>query len=495
MLESKTFFNTTIKWNNCENCIQLQENECGPRALLTCFIIIVEIKLQQTIWDTIREATILPIAAKNHTSHLAREFAHQLSLDIDEEKLKANTLSPKFAKKQKPATLNQGKDKLFKSSVRAKSQKNFKSIRKKKDKRKQESDISETSNQRKKQKQKQIVKDSASKNTIASTPNSNNLGTKQDVRLHKSSIHTSANKQRIILQDSSNNNNRSNTFQTKQEGRSNNEITPSLIPKLNATISHKSPNTPCRKKIHAVIDIEQVNSPNAKTTQNTTPNEKYKRTSNIKSLQPGTWLNDETINSFMNILNDHELMTYNSQSNYKPSYFFSSFFFTALGSQDSYNYNRVKRWSRRIRTCTNIFQLKNLAFPININNTHWTLANINFINLEIEYLDSMGDRGTTYTNTLLKFIEDEHMDKLGETLPNKEEWKTISRGTSTPQQPNTFDCGVYVCIYADAFSRNFHPTEINCIHHDPRNALSFMIANNSLGISQLSTKKTNEKNN
>ena len=492
MLESKTFFNTTIKWNICENCIQLQENECGPRALLTCFIIIVGIKLHRSIRDTIREATILPIAAKNHTSHLAREFAHQLSLDIDEEKLKTNTLSPKFAGTQKPTSTDQGKDKLPKLSVREKSQKNFRSIRKKKGKRKQESDVSETSNQKKRKGQEQIAKDNASKNIIASTPNSSNLVTKQDVRLCKSSPHTSANKQRSILQDGSNDNNRFNIHQTKQEDRSNDKPTQFFNSKLNATIRHKPPNTPCKEKIHAVVDIEQVISSNAKTTKNNTPNERNTSTSNIKSLQPGTWLNDETINSFMNILNDHESMTYNSQSDYKPSYFFSSFFFTALGTQDSYNYNRVKRWSRRIRTCTNIFQLKNLVFPINISNTHWTLANINFINLEIEYLDSMGDRGTIYTNTLLKFIEDEHMDKLGEILPNKEEWKTISRGTSTPQQPNTFDCGVYVCIYADAFSRNFHPTEISCIHHDPRNALSSMIANNTLGTSQLSTKKTNE---
>lgn len=188
----------------------------------------------------------------------------------------------------------------------------------------------------------------------------------------------------------------------------------------------------------------------------------------------------------MSILNDKEIQSTIAQGNYQPSFFFTSFFFTALGTDQSYNYSRVQRWSRRIRVCNNMFQLNNIIIPINISNSHWTIACINFPNQRIEFLDSMGNPGTIFINNLLRYLDDEHKNKLGHPLPNIRNWSLIPGNANIPQQPNSYDCGVFSCIYAEALSRNLHPSNINHIHPNPREWLHSTITSNSLDTQPLS---------
>jgi len=158
-----------------------------------------------------------------------------------------------------------------------------------------------------------------------------------------------------------------------------------------------------------------------------------------------------------------------------------------MGTNDAYDNNMIKRWTRKIHLKENIFQLKRFTFPINISNWHWTLTGINFnFKKVIEYFDSMGDLGINYLNVQLKVLSDEHEDKLSCPLPEIDSWSTSSCGDRVPQEPNAFDCGVYACIFAKASSRDLYPTNISQIVKNPREKLIQLISESQLTKCKLS---------
>lgn len=63
----------------------------------------------------------------------------------------------------------------------------------------------------------------------------------------------------------------------------------------------------------------------------------------------------------------------------------------------------------------------------------------------------MNGDGKPYLAGLLRYLEDEHMRKKGHLL-RKEEWNLFSAHSSTPQQENAHDCGIFVCMFCDFLS-------------------------------------------
>lgn len=93
--------------------------------------------------------------------------------------------------------------------------------------------------------------------------------------------------------------------------------------------------------------------------------------SKLLSLRPGRWLNDEIINFYYCMLQKRDYDLYTKDSNRLKSHYFSSFFMEKLLNTDHcYNYDYVKRWSKKF----DIFSLHRIFIPINLNNTHWTLG-------------------------------------------------------------------------------------------------------------------------
>ena len=145
-----------------------------------------------------------------------------------------------------------------------------------------------------------------------------------------------------------------------------------------------------------------------------------------------------------------------------PSFFFSSFFMERMLVTDNcYTFRNIARWSRKI----DIFAMKQLFFPINISNTHWTLAVICVPNKTISYYDSMSGSGRNYLQGLMQWLKDEAVDqtkdaikmkqRLGKSqeVVNADEWKLISQPRGqVPQQSNGFDCGVFSIVCADFLS-------------------------------------------
>ena len=86
-----------------------------------------------------------------------------------------------------------------------------------------------------------------------------------------------------------------------------------------------------------------------------------------------------------------------------------------------------------------------LYIPLNLANMHWILAVVNFDDHSINVYNSMSrcNQGVHQATKTIK-----------ETLTNIANYNrtTVSRFTinlvSSPQQPNMYDCGVYVCFFA-----------------------------------------------
>ena len=181
--------------------------------------------------------------------------------------------------------------------------------------------------------------------------------------------------------------------------------------------------------------------------------------SSMTTLQPRTWLKDEIVNYFYLMLakRDEELCskTYNKSR----SHFFNSFFITNLLNEGSatndgeYKYQNVKRWSKKAPG-KDIFDLDKILLPINVGYMHWISAVIFMQQKRIEIFDSLpilGINGRRYAEFLLRYLQDEHLDKKKTPLPDIKEWKLVPR-RETPRQHNGDDCGVFTCIIADLLS-------------------------------------------
>ena len=119
----------------------------------------------------------------------------------------------------------------------------------------------------------------------------------------------------------------------------------------------------------------------------------------ILCLRPCTWLNDEVINYYMNMLMERDqLRSDQSNGQVRSSHFFSSFFMVKLLQNGKYTYPNVKRWSKKF----DVFAKDKIFIPVNISNSHWTLLVVYVQRKEIHYYDSMSGSGKTYTKAAMK---------------------------------------------------------------------------------------------
>ena len=163
----------------------------------------------------------------------------------------------------------------------------------------------------------------------------------------------------------------------------------------------------------------------------------------LKTLDNGMWLNDEIINYFFCLMNEHSVGVNNK------CHFVSTSFYTKLMEGNTYNYNNIKSWVRRW-TAGSIFSQHHIYIPVNINNQHWVLVVINFQHKKIQYYDSSSYPGQTYANNILRFVLDEATNEPNRVTRNIQMsgW-TIDINTDVlPKQHNNYDCGIYICMYS-----------------------------------------------
>ena len=99
---------------------------------------------------------------------------------------------------------------------------------------------------------------------------------------------------------------------------------------------------------------------------------------------------------------------------------------------------------------------------MHVRRNHWTLICVTFEESTIQYYDSCGGDGQEHMNHVLHYLQDEHQHRWGSSLPlpSSGSWRLRVNETTTPPQDNAFDCGVFVCAFADLVLQG-QPVEFN----------------------------------
>lgn len=197
----------------------------------------------------------------------------------------------------------------------------------------------------------------------------------------------------------------------------------------------------------------------------------------LQTLAPGQWLNDEIINYFLkNCLAKRDENLCKKQPGRKRSHFFNSFFVQTMFDEKNnnpslrgkYNYKNVKRWSKKVPG-KDVFNLKYIICPINLDNMHWTSAVIYMEEKRIQYYDSLGGTDRTKLDGLLSYLKDEYRIKKGGEL-DVDEWTLVSCTGDTPRQKNGKNV-YFICLwYCISCSRM---PSLNILNH-PIHVLSLL---------------------
>lgn len=161
----------------------------------------------------------------------------------------------------------------------------------------------------------------------------------------------------------------------------------------------------------------------------------------IRTLGGLTWLNDNVINFYMNMIIER-----GKDKNFPTAYAFNTFFYAKLIKD---GYSSLRRWTRRV----DLFSHDIIAVPIHLQ-MHWCMAIIDFRDKSIRYYDSMGGSNRKCLEALYNYLRSEHMDKKGSDYDMSGWQLECVSGDDIPQQMNGSDCGVFSCTFAEFLTRD-----------------------------------------
>lgn len=172
----------------------------------------------------------------------------------------------------------------------------------------------------------------------------------------------------------------------------------------------------------------------------------------MQRLKPNGWLNDEIINFYMGLLQDHD-RALNLVGKEKRSIFASSFFMSQLHERGVFRFHLVERWTRRLDFET----LDKLFFPLRIGGNHFALIVVNIGAKEVHYYDSLFNEtpANRYCSLMMRWLGMALREAFVGT-----DWTQVQHRDS-PQQCNGSDCGVFVLTNA-AFLANDLPLMYPC---------------------------------
>jgi hypothetical protein len=192
---------------------------------------------------------------------------------------------------------------------------------------------------------------------------------------------------------------------------------------------------------------------------------------NIRRLKEGAWLDDAVIDFYVRVClrnRDNELchIKGNKQLHFFPTQFISVMWNDRLKNKADrwkMEYDNVKTWSKKVPG-GKLFNLKYVFCPINFENKHWACAVILMEEKHIEYYDSVKHAYTKWRKTKNKpFVPDilaclveylkREAEKVDEVILPDKEW-TIAIMAESSFQKNGSDCGIFVCVLCDLYSKD-----------------------------------------
>ncbi|CAI5460059.1 unnamed protein product [Closterium sp. Yama58-4] len=169
-------------------------------------------------------------------------------------------------------------------------------------------------------------------------------------------------------------------------------------------------------------------------------------------LMPGGWLNDEVINMYLELLKDRERRTQqpSSKGRMPVCHFFNTFFYARLTGTGQYLYNSVRRWTTPKRLGYSLTDCDKIIVPVH-QGVHWVLAVIVPGDKRLIFLDSLHGQDHTCLENLARYYADEVRDKTGQEVDTSGWERCFPR--KIPQQMNTWDCGVFMLMFAECEAR------------------------------------------
>lgn len=168
----------------------------------------------------------------------------------------------------------------------------------------------------------------------------------------------------------------------------------------------------------------------------------------LQCLLPGSWLNDEVINVYMELLKERESR---EPEKFLKCHFFNSFFYNKLFKDaQSYDYQAVRRWTTQKKLGYNLLECDKILVPVH-QSVHWCLGVIDLRRQKLLYLDSLQGRDPNVLNSLARYIVDEARERGGQDL-DVSKWEHVYVD-DIPRQLNGCDCGMFMLKYADFHSR------------------------------------------
>jgi len=165
------------------------------------------------------------------------------------------------------------------------------------------------------------------------------------------------------------------------------------------------------------------------------------KSSSLNSLREESLINDEVIDSYFKLLQKRDAMFVD----WEPSLFMPLIFSRNLLIR---GYRSVARYTYGI----DLFCLSQIFIPIHLNG-HWCLVIVSFDKMAIQFFDSL-DCSTywkEYCGEVLKYLIAEYREKKGGRL-DESKWTICC--PDVPKQRNSFDCGVFMCQYANFVSQD-----------------------------------------
>ncbi|OSX78591.1 hypothetical protein BU14_0105s0009 [Porphyra umbilicalis] len=158
---------------------------------------------------------------------------------------------------------------------------------------------------------------------------------------------------------------------------------------------------------------------------------------------PQQWFNDELVNAYVELLRVRQLK-FASSVRPKPHIIFSnSFFFDKLTEKGRFNYEAVRRWTRK----EVVLKAHKIFIPVNVTDAHWFLAVVVPASGRVELYDSIGRAQEHMGKNLARWAKKE---ASVDGLPNRA-WSVVTMPCRI--QENNDDCGVFMCRHMELISK------------------------------------------
>ena len=168
--------------------------------------------------------------------------------------------------------------------------------------------------------------------------------------------------------------------------------------------------------------------------------------SQLKCLRDKKWLRDDVLDAYMALLQERAAKAEKKQK-FLPMHFYQ------LISAVDYNVRSGLAYVKE----QDLFEWDYLYIPINVDGNHWVMVVVDFKKHTLWALDPLppaGDNGYGREHelaTVARFLNDLGKARYGAG----KDVLTWSRKDmlGIPVQPDTYNCGVYVLMYAECMSR------------------------------------------